>query len=423
MAASTNVKFDWKTPKPASQVFEEIAAVSRKIVWSAEADEFERIQLKRAQKAYPQLDLSDDANIAYHLGKYRERVAAERQKPRITVKQFFEIAYNWDPFSATKGDDLGKLLTCDRFEHLPLGKLDGLYQYYLMPGMGALPIAGIPPNSTNLGYARAGGGAIAYSDGHPSEADQLITFRSKEDQKLRRLMPLGWLVRAFSERLDNWERTGHALVMDMDEGRQRHPWIVLASSWSDDREGCENETVYAQEEVQAGDPNVHGILPDTTQRTPVGRLLHGRDENRNKPLLLSFGRDFTFGIERLGGRKAGTSSARDTGKGPSLAKIMDWYDDAKKGQLVCYDSSGKEYMRYHKYRKEYRYPNPFDGILDPRKPPPRFIPLEERFEKLWIEDPEDPLGRRVESSVHRGGTGASREDFGRPDRGSSSTVV
>ena len=48
---------------------------------------------------------------------------------------------------------------------------------------------------------------------------------------LRRVWSLGFL----AERLDNeyWQRTGHAVMMDMGRGRNKHPWIILASEWPD----------------------------------------------------------------------------------------------------------------------------------------------------------------------------------------------
>lgn len=47
-----------------------------------------------------------------------------------------------------------------------------------MPGYGALPTTELSNKQPeNFEFADVGGGAIAYAEGHPSEANQMITFR------------------------------------------------------------------------------------------------------------------------------------------------------------------------------------------------------------------------------------------------------
>jgi hypothetical protein len=44
---------------------------------------------------------------------------------------------------------------------------------------------------------------------------------ASEDTKLRRFASLGWVIHVRPN--GSWSKTGHALVMDMDKGRDRHP--------------------------------------------------------------------------------------------------------------------------------------------------------------------------------------------------------
>ena len=73
-----------------------------------------------------------------------------------------------------------------------------------------------------------------------------------DEEKLRRWVSLGWVVKGTEK---HWWKTGHALVVDVEPGRDRNAWIVLASHWPNDGEPTldgECET-YAQEEVARDD--------------------------------------------------------------------------------------------------------------------------------------------------------------------------
>lgn len=51
--------------------------------------------------------------------------------------------------------------------------------------------------------------------------------------------------------MSSWYKTGHVLVIDMEDGRNRQPWFVLASEWptDDDRIIEDNFITYAPKEV------------------------------------------------------------------------------------------------------------------------------------------------------------------------------
>lgn len=70
--------------------------------------------------------------------------------------------------------------------------------------------------------------AVGYSsDSLPNGQSRV---RVERDGPFRRFYEVGavtWW------RNGEWERTGHILVLDLDKGRQRHPWIILLNEWID----------------------------------------------------------------------------------------------------------------------------------------------------------------------------------------------
>lgn len=142
-------------------------------------------------------------------------------QPKPTAEQFWEAAYSFDPHNAASGvTELQRILSMKDLDSVPLGRLYGV-KLELIPGMGALPTTDDSTKITNLPYAQTDSSAIAYSDGHPSEFDEIsLIIKDVSDNKLRRFASLGWVIHV---RPDNsWARTGHVLVMDMDLGRDHH---------------------------------------------------------------------------------------------------------------------------------------------------------------------------------------------------------
>lgn len=82
----------------------------------------------------------------------------------------------------------------------------------------------------------------------------------------------------------------HALVMDMDEGRDHHPWIVLASEWPSEHEEASGHFIHY---VQDDDPV--GILPGGRDWTSIAKTLPLRTSSE-VPVLRQFGLDFEFGV-------------------------------------------------------------------------------------------------------------------------------
>lgn len=130
--------------------------------------------------------------------------------------------------------------------------------------------------------------------------------------KLRRFASLRWVVQEDSEGL--WLKTGHILVMDMDDRsvRHRHLWFVLASEWPTDGER-ETFSCRAEEIV------LPGVFPGDRNRTPICSIRPvGKSANNKDVVLKQFGEDFTFEPVRLGGHRTG----RDRGDHPKYQRLF-----------------------------------------------------------------------------------------------------
>ncbi|KAL8942693.1 MAG: hypothetical protein Q9211_001291 [Gyalolechia sp. 1 TL-2023] len=292
-------------------------------------------------------------------------------RPAPTSAQFWKAAYEYDPLSPNAPDGpnaLREIISSGRAGPYTIGKLWGHTTLKLIPAMGALQ----PPSSSSFQppfeYAATDSGAISYPDGHPSEemfapdyatssAQGKIsyTIKAQEDDKLRRFAALGWVIVQNGQGV--WEKTGHVLVIDMDDraSRQRHPWFVLASEWpTDGEETSEGDFIIrAPAVVTKDDPSQAGVFQGDNNRTPICQIVpHGRELKDGKNFLEQLG-DIDIAPERKGGHRRG----RRTEKGPALAKIMDWYWDPKREQEVCYATEGYEYMRYDRQLMEYSFPD------------------------------------------------------------------
>ena len=325
-------------------------------LFSTEKEYSHNARLNEAQDAYPDWKEITPQNYGkYHVQKYVRERHREDFEPLHTAKQLFETAYNWKPFAPDGGRDLLELLDSNRFERITLGKLRGEARLDLIPGLDLLPSSKLPPYCTRLGLAYTNGAAISYANGHPSGTEELATTAAAKDGKLRRFMPLGSVIEVDSSNDQDWKRTGHVLVMDMDEGRERHPWIVLAAEWHDD---CTESTIYAEKHVAWNDHNAHGVLSGDRNRIPIARICNSKDAPVVGPMLLQFSSSFEFDVT---GHDEAASGAPGTGRGPDLVHIMDWYIDREENEEVCYSADGNEYMRYNRQTKEYRYPAPDSG--------------------------------------------------------------
>jgi len=240
----------------------------------------------------------------------------------------------------------------------------------------------------------------------------VIDPQQEEDQRLRRFCPLGWIAQKRGEY--SVDLTGHALVMDMDRGRDHHPWIVLASQWPND-DHPEEFTYKAEKRTRRDDDPIHGIFPGDHTRTLVAKLIHVDEksltnEQRATPFLKQFGPNFSFNLWRKGGDRKVTDSRQFRDYHPDLAHIMGWFWDDKEEEEVCYAENGTEFMRYKPSTCEYKYPYldqvpvvgqnaMFGEVLQERYPHPEPASLSERMRSL---DTQDEVPRCLQQSTTAG---------------------
>lgn len=334
-------------------------------------------QIAAAQERYPFLRGKTSTDFFHHhVRKSARAKQAANAGPPPTIEDFWKAAYEFDPLGPNPSSEpsaLQKLLTTGRLGLIPLGKLYGSTMLKLLPRIGALPTSAMPDEEPAFDFAATDSGAISYPDGHPPGAippsqspdpatsSNLISnpiprTRASTDDKLRRFASLGWVMQETSR--DTWKKTGHVLVMDMDDRSLRHrqPWFVLASEWPTDGEETQEGdfTFYAQKRVLRNDRGVYGVFPGDNNRTPICAIWpYGRKPKEGEVILKQFGENFIFEPARFGGHRF----AKPSRLGPSLARVMDWYWDPEAKQEVCYTEAGLEYMRYDRATGEYSFPD------------------------------------------------------------------
>lgn len=220
-----------------------------------------------------------------------------------TAQQLWKVLSNWqpDPLSGSPSaniDHICDLMDSRRFGPILLGKLhyrEGIYPCALVPMGNALNPGEDAHIPTNLRPHRHSQDlAIIYADGFPSEANSEAsvklpsegqakwTFSARTDKVLRRFLTLGHLTVVLKGR---WVKTGHVLVLDADNGRGCHPWIVLASEWEIEDEAAailgEETWITAPSRVGPNDETQPGILPGDHNRTTIAKL-HSVDIHQDK---------------------------------------------------------------------------------------------------------------------------------------------
>lgn len=213
-------------------------------------------EIETTRRSHPSLnDITADDYFHWTTALTREETQIELARSPPTPEEFFGAAYKHNPLlNPGVRTELNMICTKLRspcvwrnLEAIPFGRLYG-HKYSIIPGRDPLPSTEDKP--TELPYAITDSLAIAYPVDHSSEDG--TTMPSLEDllladhQVLHRLWPLGWVIRIEPNR--NWFHTGHILVMDMEEGRDHHPWFVLASEWPSMFEDAEGSfTTYADD--------------------------------------------------------------------------------------------------------------------------------------------------------------------------------
>ena len=183
--------------------------------------------------------------------------------------------------------------------------------------------------------------AMIYPDSHrpcDKESQLGVGLRNHDEQRLRRFVSIGWVVRGTSKRIS---KTGHALVIDVEEGRNLGAWLVLASSFPNktgdmDYDGDDN--IYSPQQIARGDTSTEGVLSMDEDRLTVGKIqarVHGEG---HESVFRAFGREFEFVV----GGKGGMNGGRE----PELAGVVRWYWDPVAREDVVYTRRGEVFMRF-----------------------------------------------------------------------------
>jgi len=338
-------------------IFERIfqAAKDTRQAYSLGYEDFVDGEIERLRRTHVLMDDVTGADyFNWRMRTLNQQKTLETAQPAPTAEQFWNAAYDFSTHSTPAGTitELEKILNSRRLGSLHLGRLpkmnDG--QLKLIPGLAALPPTK-EEDPTDLHYAATGSGAIGYPDERPAgPSEQRRMVNSSEDTKLRRVVSLGWVIHVRPN--GSWNKTGHALVMDMDKGRDRHPWLVLASHWPSEFEDAHGKfTTYAEKQVLRGDITQPGMLPGSRDRIAVAKLWASDQGSSQIPMLKRFGREFEFEVLGVGGTR---SDDEESGMyGPDLAYVMHWYWDPAAEEEVCFDEDGEEYMRYIPQTKQY----------------------------------------------------------------------
>ena len=139
------------------------------------------------------------------------------------------------------------------------------------------------------------------------------------------------------------------MVMDMGRNRKNHPWIILASEWPDVNGDGDTGTGWfeAPRRVRLDAPDVQGIFPGDTRRTPIAKIIPVRAAKPSTvPFLKQLGPHLSFDLYRREGERTFVKNKDYRTYHPDLVRIMSWFWDEKARQEVCYAKNGKECMRY-----------------------------------------------------------------------------
>lgn len=341
-----------------------------------------------AQRKYPSIKdiLTYRHYVQYKWDQTKKDMDAERQSIETSDSSNLWHSLQYKPLTNSyDAQGMANFLGNTYFPTIiELGKLDGKIPLRFAPGTHSFEDGTIicPPAHEPVSTGML---AVGYYH-HPLTGP--TQTRSGDDGTLRRFKEVGSVL---AEDLHGWNRTGHVLVIDMDEGRNRHPWIILASAWQVENE-YSSETVRAPKNVSRNYTRTGGIFLGHRNRTTIGRLTAISPNSTPTPLLLQFGPNFNFCLDEFGYRHQEGMSF-----GPQLAHVMPWVK--KLGwhdwQQVCYvDNDGKkEYMRYEAKEQKYYPPQAQAQAHEQQQPELPHIPLSARIGNPQSPTPRSPTKR------------------------------
>ncbi|KAL8908267.1 MAG: hypothetical protein Q9207_000888 [Kuettlingeria erythrocarpa] len=362
------------------EVFDEIFRKARKlgVILSGvqQYKGFVIAELAESKLQYPFMETATQKEYHLYAGLKMSQLHCQvddHEGPAPTNEDFWNAAYEYDPQanSTPANRDLIRILNSRLLGPVTIGKLWGKTTLRLSPTLGSLPAQELdfePAHKITFAH----GVAIVYPDGYPtkdmlrlqplppplaspsSPLQKLPVIKPSEDGALRRLTSLGWVLMKSHGR---WRKTGHVLVMDMDdrEVRHRQPWLVLAYQWPTDfgeetQEG--SSIVTADESVARNNELQPGVFPGDNNRTPICSIRPLQTGHPTIPVLKQLGPNFSFAPRRVGGPRP----VQIKSLGPDIPRVMDWYWDDTRKLEICYNQNGEEVMWYAPLKREYGYP-------------------------------------------------------------------
>ncbi|KAL8722991.1 MAG: hypothetical protein Q9225_000607 [Loekoesia sp. 1 TL-2023] len=272
-----------------------------------------------------------------------------RSIPAYTATEVWHKLYHDPLTNETETNAFCKFLNYSYFAKvIDIGKLDGKTPLRLAPGTGLIDEG--EDLFDDLDFADHGSSAVIYTEGHhPSSGTSSRQPSSKDDGILRRFWEVGYILMGTGT---EWVKTGHVMVIDVDKGRDRHPWIILAKEWETDED--DPQTIVAPDRVRRDDRYVQGVFPGNRNRTTIAKMVPIGEScgDSSTPLLLQMGADFSFRLQGPGNPAAGVEEY-----GPDLAHAMTWFKRPS-GEEVCFDKQRRVCMTYDPRTRRYSYPNP-----------------------------------------------------------------
>ncbi|KAL8849846.1 MAG: hypothetical protein Q9221_005184 [Calogaya cf. arnoldii] len=302
--------------------------------------------LIQAQKQNPTIE---NLTYRYYIEYWRKKFEAGPKKadqrgPAFDVNDLWKSLYQCQLKEPNDCNRLARFLNRSSFPTIHLGKLDRKIPLRLLPGNHHLEDMIVIPDDHHS--TPSGAMAVKYDNRHT----QLGTSPgSRDDSILRRFKEVGSVL--MCQGVSGWDETGHVLVIDMGEGRNRHPWIILTSERKRNVE-FDYWIVEAHQNIGKNDYEAPGVFPGYRERTTIARLKALSPSSENCSLPSWFGPDFSFALDDH-------SKPSKTSQGPELARIMPWLrkDGGNDWDEVCYfDEDGeKEYMRYDARSHDFTY--------------------------------------------------------------------
>lgn len=343
------------TPASWEELFDIVREESKRLVDSPNFESYIANRIKQGQQHFSFMQGKTTKDYYhYHHQKIEAEIRRSGEEPDLSAQQFWISAYDFNPLARHDNDFVQKVASM-KLKRIPLGRLNGT-RLELEPDLGALEKSYAHVHNMPL-QRLTFPSAISFYECHPSEDRELIKVGADKDTLLRRFFCLGWVIMITG---DEWVRTGHVLVIDMDEtaNKKRHPWFLLASEWYDDHclypDG--DRTIYAEQFVEQGRSDVEGIFPDTNNRTTVARLRSAQLERQNKtgPFLQYFSPNLEFEITRYGQPGQQRNDPRYL-MGTYLPVLMELYWNDGTKEETCYNEDKMVYFRYHRLTGAYNY--------------------------------------------------------------------